>query len=341
MGAAVKDDGVITILFMSSSSGSSAEDDDFVFISGTSPEVVNDNGDKLYQYNSAYINGEKVEGGFIVSSSSAKDDIVTKGLYQVTKRDNDDHATEVKLVVDATADKKGDYESGALEAFESYATYAKKDILSLNDGDGNLTAGSQSDFSYNNDTTFVVVELKKDNTDVDSVYVGGVSDIETDAEGRTGVFVVTVEDDGDDTPMAEVVLVIVPDEDTVIDKDDNNNGDYEVVSLAGQKIELTVDKNGEFTLKNVKVQKGGENYENLGDVTLSAKIELYNKGWDELETVEEVFTAEKSVVADSNGINFSSDLLSSGDKIRVTLTLSNKTIGDIEFFTGSMTVPEA
>ena len=73
MGAAVKDDGVITILFMSSSSGSSAEDDDFVFISGTSPEVVNDNGDKLYQYNSAYINGEKVEGGFIVSSSSAKD----------------------------------------------------------------------------------------------------------------------------------------------------------------------------------------------------------------------------------------------------------------------------
>ena len=341
VGAAVKDDGVITILFMSSSSGSSAEDDDFVFISGTDPEVVNDNGDKLYQYNSAYINGEKVEGGFIVSSSSAKDDIVTKGLYQVTKRDNDDHATEVKLVVDATADKKGDYESGALEAFESYATYAKKDILSLNSGKGNLTAGSQSDFSYNNDTTFVVVELKKDNTDVDSVYVGGVSDIETDAEGRTGVFVVTVEDDGDDTPMAEVVLVIVPDEDTVIDKDDNNNGDYEVVSLAGQKIELTVDKNGEFTLKNVKVQKGGENYENLGDVTLSAKIELYNKGWDELETVEEVFTAEKSVVADSNGINFSSDLLSSGDKIRVTLTLSNKTIGDIEFFTGSMTVPEA
>ena len=341
VGAAVKDDGVITILFMSSSSGSSAEDDDFVFISGTSPEVVNDNGDKLYQYNSAYINGEKVEGGFIVSSSSAKDDIVTKGLYQVTKRDNDDHATEVKLVVDATADKKGDYESGALEAFESYATYAKKDILSLNDGDGNLTAGSQSDFSYNNDTTFVVVELKKDNTDVDSVYVGGVSDIETDAEGRTGVFVVTVEDDGDDTPMAEVVLVIVPDEDTVIDKDDNNNGDYEVVSLASKKIELTVDKNGEFTLKNVKVQKGGENYENLGDVTLSAKIELYNKGWDELETVEEVFTAEKSVVADSNGINFSSDLLSSGDKIRVTLTLSNKTIGDIKFFTGSMTVPEA
>ena len=341
VGAAVKDDGVITILFMSSSSGSSAEDDDFVFISGTDPEVVNDNGDKLYQYNSAYINGEKVEGGFIVSSSSAKDDIVTKGLYQVTKRDNDDHATEVKLVVDATADKKGDYESGALEAFESYATYAKKDILSLNSGKGNLTAGSQSDFSYNNDTTFVVVELKKDNTDVDSVYVGGVSDIETDAEGLTGVFVVTVEDDGDDTPMAEVVLVIVPDEDTVIDKDDNNNGDYEVVSLAGQKIELTVDKNGEFTLKNVKVQKGGENYENLGDVTLSAKIELYNKGWDELETVEEVFTAEKSVVADSNGINFSSDLLSSGDKIRVTLTLSNKTIGDIEFFTGSMTVPEA
>ena len=57
--------------------------------------------------------------------------------------------------------------------------------------------------------------------------------------------------------------------------------------------------------------------------------------------MEEDFTPNKSVVADNDGINFSSDLLSSGDKIRVTLTLSNKTIGDIEFFTGSMTVPEA
>lgn len=254
VGAAIKDDGVITILFMSSSSGSSAEDDDFVFISGTSPEVVNDNGDKLYQYNSAYINGEKVEGGFIVSSSSAKDDIVTKGLYQVTKRDNDDHATEVKLVVDATADKKGDYESGALEAFESYATYAKKDILSLNDGDGNLTAGSQSDFSYNNDTTFVVVELKKDNTDVDSVYVGGVSDIETDAEGRTGVFVVTVEDDGDDTPMAEVVLVIVPDEDTVTGGgDEDTDPNYSaVVSTSTNTVKVTYENVDEADLDEVK-----------------------------------------------------------------------------------------
>ena len=254
MGAAVKDDGVITILFMSSSSGSSAEDDDFVFISGTSPEVVNDNGDKLYQYNSAYINGEKVEGGFIVSSSSAKDDIVTKGLYQVTKRDNDDHATEVKLVVDATADKKGDYESGALEAFESYATYAKKDILSLNSGKGNLTAGSQSDFSYNNDTTFVVVELKKDNTDVDSVYVGGVSDIETDAEGLTGVFVVTVEDDGDDTPMAEVVLVIVPDEDTVTGGgDEDTDPNYSaVVSTSTNTVKVTYENVDEADLDEVK-----------------------------------------------------------------------------------------
>ena len=254
VGAAVKDDGVITILFMSSSSGSSAEDDDFVFISGTSPEVVNDNGDKLYQYNSAYINGEKVEGGFIVSSSSAKDDIVTKGLYQVTKRDNDDHATEVKLVVDATADKKGDYESGALEAFESYATYAKKDILSLNSGKGNLTAGSQSDFSYNNDTTFVVVELKKDNTDVDSVYVGGVSDIETDAEGLTGVFVVTVEDDGDDTPMAEVVLVIVPDEDTVTGGgDEDTDPNYSaVVSTSTNTVKVTYENVDEADLDEVK-----------------------------------------------------------------------------------------
>ena len=181
VGAAVKDDGVITILFMSSSSGSSAEDDDFVFISGTAPEVINDNGDKLYQYNDAY-------------------------------------------------------------------------ILSLNSGKGNLTAGSQSDFSYNNDTTFVVVELKKDNTDVDSVYVGGVSDIETDAEGRTGVFVVTVEDDGDDTPMAEVVLVIVPDEDTVTGGgDEDTDPNYSaVVSTSTNTVKVTYENVDEADLDEVK-----------------------------------------------------------------------------------------
>ena len=247
VGAAVKDDGVITILFMSSSSGSSAEDDDFVFISGTSPEVVNDNGDKLYQYNDAYINGEKVEGGFI-TSNDLRDVINTKGLYKVEKRDSDDYATKVTLVVDVTDDEKGSY-----NAFDSYATYAKKDILSLNSGDGNL-AGSQSDFSYNNDTTFVVVELKKDNTDVDSVYVGGVSDIETDAEGRTGVFVVTVEDDGDDTPMAEVVLVIVPDEDTVTGGgDEDTDPNYSaVVSTSTNTVKVTYENVDEADLDEVK-----------------------------------------------------------------------------------------
>lgn len=186
---------MIIVLFMADTKGSTAEDDDFVFISGTSPEIVKDNGDTLYQYNDAYINGEKVEGGFITSKDlrgSGDSNISDKGLYKVEERDSDDYATEVTLVVNAVDPDK---------AFDSYAKYAEKGILRLNSADGDLTDANKTSFSYDDDTTFVVVELKKDNTDVDSVYVGGVSDIETDAEGLTGVFVVTVEDDGDDTPM--------------------------------------------------------------------------------------------------------------------------------------------
>ena len=56
--------------------------------------------------------------------------------------------------------------------------------------------------------------------------------------------------------------------------------------------------------------------------------------------MQDDFTPNNSVVADgTTGITFTSNLLSSGDKIRVTLTLSNDVIGDIEFYTDNMTVP--
>ena len=64
----------------------------------------------------------------------------------------------------------------------------------------------------------MVVELKGANNDTDSVYVGDVGDIETarnddDRDAyTTAVYVLTVEDDSDDTPLAELVLVIVPNE---------------------------------------------------------------------------------------------------------------------------------
>ena len=102
----------------------------------------------------------------------------------------------------------------------------------------------------NSDTFYMVVELKGDNDDTDDVYQGDIGDIETDEDGRTAVFVLTVDDDSDETPLAEMVLVIVPDEDSSSsgggsssssdDTDDVSNGDATLTVEIGD-IELTAE----------------------------------------------------------------------------------------------------
>lgn len=94
-----------------------------------------------------------------------------------------------------------------------YATAAKNGVLTLNNS---ITFGgsAKTTFAYNDETVFVVVELKT-NGDVDSIRLGDVSEITTydaaTAADTTGVYVMTVEDDDDTAPLAETVLIIVPD----------------------------------------------------------------------------------------------------------------------------------
>lgn len=113
---------------------------------------------------------------------------------------------------------------------------------------------------------------------------------------------------------------------------------YEVVSFNNNPMELTADETG-ITLKYAKVvDNNGEDYK-YGSATLTAVVELYDGGWSELETLTEKVTAsttsgQEHILADSTGVKLDSDLLAAGDRIRVTLTLSNDKMGDITIYDG-------
>ena len=110
-----------------------------------------------------------------------------------------------------------------------YATAAKNGVLTLNkaidlkaddgvDKQGNPinTSDNRQTFAYDSKTTFIVI-TQKQSGDVDTLTVtNDIGDIETydkdsDNKDMTGVYVVTVDDDSDDTPLATCVIVVVPD----------------------------------------------------------------------------------------------------------------------------------
>ena len=268
-GEAVVDDGVVTVMFIGDSEGSTAEDDDFVYVSGKDAERVKIDGDTLYQYHDSYVNqdGELVEGEFIATSKL--DAIKGDGLYQVKERDSDGYATKVESVVAIDSEDGFDFS-------DAYATRAEGGILNLS---GNYDkAGSESDgtYQYDDDTFFLVVELKADNTDTDRVYKGDVNDIETDEEGLTSVYVLTVDDKSDETPLAEMVLVIVPDEDTNTPIEDDGdtitlgvgtktgtgtaiveiNGEERTITETSSDTQIKFDKDETITVKVIATDNG-------------------------------------------------------------------------------------
>ena len=107
---------------------------------------------------------------------------------------------------------------------DTYAKAAKNGVLTLNKAIDLNKDGSQvkDTFAYDSKTTFIVIEQKQSG-DVDTIRTGDIGDIVsyadanvvTDSEGNktsdmTGVYVITVDNDTDDTPLAESILVVVP-----------------------------------------------------------------------------------------------------------------------------------
>lgn len=219
------DDNVAEIVFIYGSElGSSANADDFVIFKGTGYAATKDADKKtVYKFTGAYdVNGEAREL-YTASETVAKS--IAKGLFLITKYDGSDYVQEIKACtalinnkVDLDGDGQKDFVAGAQASI--YAIAAKNGVLSLNKAidlqkDGKST-NDHDVFAYDNNTKFVVVSLKENNEDVDTLTVGSIDDVVSSADADaslkdlTGVYVMTVDNDSDKTPLAETVLVIVP-----------------------------------------------------------------------------------------------------------------------------------
>ena len=208
-------DGVAEIVFIHGDKiGSSANDDDYVILKGTDMEAMKDKNKKtVYKLTAAYdIHGNVRDDLYVTSSSVFSNG---KGLYLITKYDSDDY---VSTVINLTKFKNQG--SAAAASASIYAETAKNGVLTLSD-DINLnrtgaTANNHSVFAYDSKTEYVVIELKENNNDVSSIRTGDISDIVAKADAAdglkdmTGVYVMTVDNDQDTTPLATSILVVVP-----------------------------------------------------------------------------------------------------------------------------------
>ena len=219
--AVLNNDKVAEIVFIYGNFSSAANADDFVILKSTDYETSKDANKKtVYRFTDAYdANGEKIDN-FCVTAA-AKEYIANKvtgqgkGLYLVKDYDDDYAKTMVicqPLEGSTTAGASADY----------YAESAKNGVLTLSK-DVDLDKGAKADksvFSYNDKTTFIVIE-QKNGFKVDAIRTGDSGDIVSKADANktvgpdylndlTGVYVITVDNDDDTTPLATSVLVIVP-----------------------------------------------------------------------------------------------------------------------------------
>ena len=217
--AVYNSDNVAEIVFIYGPFSGSANDDDFVILKGTGVEAVKDSKNKtVYRFTSAYdVKGEQIKDLYAASKPSG----LSKGLYLIKDYTDDDY---VQTLSKCLFEIKGDAGAGAKAS--TYATAAKNGVLTLNkdidlkvndkDGDKTTLTDNRQTFAYDSKTTFIVI-TQKQSGDVDTLTVtNDIGDIETydkdsDNKDMTGVYVVTVDDDSDATPLATCVIVVVPD----------------------------------------------------------------------------------------------------------------------------------
>lgn len=217
--AVLNSDKVAEIVFIYGNFSSAANDDDFVVLKSTDWESFKDSDKKtVYRFVDAYdVNGELIDDFYVTKSAL---DYITasghgKGLYLVKDYD-DDYASSMVLCQPL----EGPTSAGA--SADYYAESAKNGVLTLSKP-VDLDKGSKADkqtFAYDDNTVFIVIEQKAGNN-VDTIRVGDFGDIVAKADANkttgtdylndmTGVYVITVDNDDDTTPLATSVLVIVP-----------------------------------------------------------------------------------------------------------------------------------
>lgn len=220
--AVYNSDNVAEIVFIYGNFSGSANDDDFIILKGLGVEAVKDKDNKtVYRFTDAYdVKGEKITDLYAISKSVVP---ATKGLYLIKDYTDDDYVQTLSSCLFAIKGAIGDG-----KAVDVYATAAKNGVLTLNkaiDLKANDKAGEDATFTDNRQTfaydskTTVIVINQKQSGDVDTLTVtDNLGDIETwdndagaDNKDLTGVYVVTVDDDSDDTPLATCIIVVVPD----------------------------------------------------------------------------------------------------------------------------------
>ena len=226
--AVLNKDNVADIVFIFGDNiSSSANDDDFVILKGLGMEAVKDSNKKtVYKFTDAYdVNGNKRDDLYaassnVVANAEGGNGTAVKGLYLIKNYNSDDYVTKMALCTPAV----GSIGNQAGDSISVYAESAKNGVLTLSKQISlDMTANKMKQtFAYDSKTTVVVIEQKQSingaAADVDTIRVGDISDIVSRADetmgatksNLTGVYVMTVDNDADETPLAETILVIVP-----------------------------------------------------------------------------------------------------------------------------------
>jgi hypothetical protein len=226
--AVYNSDNVAEIVFIYGDFSGSANDDDFIILKGTGMAAEKKDGKNVYRFTDAYnVKGEKINDLYAANKMTG----LSKGLYLIKDYTDDDYVQNLsKCLFTIKGDntvKGGNTAAGPNASV--YATAAKNGVLTLNkaidlkaddgvdkDDKPTNTSDNRQTFSYDSKTTFIVI-TQKQSGDVDALTVSNdIGDIETwdkdsDNKDMTGVYVVTVDDDSDDTPLATCVIVVVPD----------------------------------------------------------------------------------------------------------------------------------
>ena len=112
-----------------------------------------------------------------------------------------------------TAFDKSNSFTAPLTYLNGNVNVAKDGVLALSSAAGDYSGASKTTFTYNDETVFVTIQAKAGGT-TDTVELGSVSDIalvgNTDGDNESTVYVLSVEDTNDATPLATLVIIVNP-----------------------------------------------------------------------------------------------------------------------------------
>ena len=208
------DNGSAKIVFITDA-GESTDDDSYFYVGSAKAEETKDSG-KIYREYTVFMNGAETT---LKTKDLALD---ADSLYKITGTDSDGNVTAANQITDDALPMKGsDSSTGGLTSADYYAKRASDGVLELSSASADLSGANKTTFVYDDNTQFVTITAKRNSTtpanaETDKVSAGSVKDIVTwnGTAAITGdetiVYVVTVDDKTDTTPLATLVIVIEP-----------------------------------------------------------------------------------------------------------------------------------